>query len=337
MAKIQRISSIGHNCRNNAASSRWYVETLGFKELERERFSGDWLGELLTLPSPTIERCRLSLGQEILELWQFCSEDPAANNLNQGVQVPCPAGNDAAFQHICVVSSDLHQTFANGACRAKQISDAPQRLPDWNSAAAGIWAVKFQDPDGYPLELLQFPPGKGDQRWHQKPPMGEMPNEGNGLTNELLCLGLDHTAISVEDTEQSLAFYGHILGMTVGSRGHNHGPEQDGMDGLVGTDVLISGLHPAGGGMGIELLNYRKPEGGRRPRANPQASDGDEWRIGLVVDDLVDLYQQLQGKVLHSQLGPLVNVPNGFGPGPLACQLRDPDGHALLLFADGTP
>ena len=125
--------------------------------------------------------------------------------------------------------------------------------------------------------------------------------------------------------------------MTVASQGHNHGPEQDSMDGLIGTDVLISGLDPAGGGMGIELLNYRKPTGGLRPRPNPQANDGDEWRIGLVVDDLVELYQQLQGESLHSQLGPLVKVPNGFGPGQLACQLRDPDGHALLLFADGTP
>lgn len=337
MAKIQRISSIGHNCRNIAASSRWYAETLGFREQERERFSGDWLGQLLSLPSPTIERCCLSLGQEKLELWQFCSEDAVVNNPKQGAQAPCPAGNDAAFQHICVVTSDLHQTFSAGACRAKQISNAPQRLPDWNSAAAGIWAVKFQDPDGYPLELLQFPPSKGDLRWHEGLPMGEMPNKGNGQTDKILCLGLDHTAISVEDTERSLAFYGRILGMTVASQGHNHGPEQDGMDGLIGTDVLISGLHPAGGGVGIELLNYRKPEGGRRPRAYPQASDGDEWRIGLVVDDLVELYQKLQGEALHTEQGPLVNVPNGFGPGPLACQLRDPDGHALLLFGDGNP
>ena len=337
MGMIQRVSSIGHNCQNIAASSRWYTETLGFTELGNERFSGDWLGELLTLPNPTIERCRLSLGQEILELWQFCSQDPAAANPTHGTQAPCPAGNDAAFQHICIVTSDLHQTFANGASRATQISSAPQRLPDWNPSAAGIWAVKFQDPDGYPLELLQFPPGKGHRRWQERLPKGEMPSKAEGQTNKNLCLGLDHTAISVEDTERSLGFYSHILGMTVASQGINHGPEQDRMDGLIGTDVLISGLDPAGGGMGIELLNYRKPAGGLRPRPNPQANDGDEWRIGLVVDDLVELYQQLQSKPLHTQLGPLVKVPDGFGPGPLACQLRDPDGHALLLFADDTP
>ena len=337
MGMIQRINSVGHNCQNIAASSRWYAETLGFKVLESKRFSGDWLGELLTLPSPTIERCRLSLGQEILELWNFCSDDPSANKPTGGTQAPCPAGNDAAFQHICVVTSDLHTTFANGAYRSRQISGSPQRLPDWNPAAAGIWAVKFQDPDGYPLELLQFPPGKGNPRWHGVLPNGGIASKDKEQTNKIQCLGLDHTAISVEDTERSLAFYGQILGMTVTSQGHNHGPEQDGMDGLIGTDVLISSLDPGGGGMGIELLNYRKPEGGLRPRANPQASDGDEWRIGLVVDDLKNLYQHIQSEPLHNQLGPLVKVPNGFGPGQLACQLRDPDGHALMLFADGNP
>jgi catechol 2,3-dioxygenase-like lactoylglutathione lyase family enzyme len=337
MGMIQRINSVGHNCQNIAASSRWYAETLGFKVLESKRFSGDWLGELLTLPSPTIERCRLSLGQEILELWNFCSDDPSANKPTGGTQAPCPAGNDAAFQHICVVTSDLHRTFINGAYHSRQISSAPQRLPDWNPAAAGIWAVKFQDPDGYPLELLQFPAGKGNPRWHRVLPNGGISSQGIAQSDKSLCLGLDHTAISVEDMERSLEFYGRILGMTVTSQGHNHGPEQDGMDGLIGTDVLISSLDPAGGGMGIELLNYRKPEGGRRPRANPKASDRDDWRIGLVVDDLINLYQHIQREPLQTQLGPLVKVPNGFGPGQLACQLRDPDGHALLLFADGNP
>jgi hypothetical protein len=56
-----------------------------------------------------------------------------------------------------------------------------------------------------------------------------------------------------------------------------------------------------------------------------------------VVDDLKNLYQHIQSEPLHNQLGPLVKVPNGFGPGQLACQLRDPDGHALMLFADGNP
>jgi hypothetical protein len=123
-----------------------------------------------------------------------------------------------------------------------------------------------------------------------------------------------------------------MLGMDLAAQGHNHGAEQDRMDGLIGTDVLISSLHPAGEGMGIELLNYRKPDGGQRPRANPQANDAVEWRISAVVDDLVGLHKRLQDSPLHEQLGPMVKVPPGFGPGNLAFQVRDPDGHALVLY-----
>ena len=332
MGNLQRVSSIGHNCSSTASSSLWYTKTLGFKELDSSYFSGDWLAELLELPKATIERRRLSLGQEILELWQFEPSLIAKGSQGQASRAICPAGNDAAFQHICVVTRDLHQAYANGANRAMQISSAPQRLPDWNPGAGGIWAVKFQDPEGHPLELLQFPPGKGDQRWQQSPTTNKIPDKTQKQTSSNLFLGLDHTAISVVDTERSLHFYRDVLGMAVAGQGHNHGDEQDRMDGLIGTDVLISSLHPAGGGMGIELLNYRKPEGGQRPRANPQASDAVEWRISAVVDDLVGLHKRLQDSPLHEQLGPLVKVPPGFGPGNLAFQVRDPDGHALVLY-----
>ena len=332
MSVMQRISSIGHNCQSINASSQWYAETLGFVAQDYESFSGDWLAELLTLPAPTIERSRLSLGQETLELWQFNSQEPAGQREAQNWPAPCPAGNDAAFQHICIVTRDLHQAYAKGANRAKQISSAPQRLPDWNPGAGGIWAVKLQDPDGHPLELLQFPPGKGDQRWQQSPTTKTVPGRDEEDPSSNLCLGLDHTAISVEDTERSLHFYRDMLGMAVAGQGHNHGAEQDRMDGLVGTDVLISSLHPADEGMGIEFLNYRKPDRGHGPRANPQASDPVEWRISAVVDDLVGLHKRLQDGALHVQVGPLVKVPPGFGPGHLACQVRDPDGHALLLY-----
>ncbi len=334
MARLQRISSIGHNCRNAASSSHWYAQALGFRELDRQQFNGPWLAELLQLPQAAIERRRLQLGQEILELWQFEPAGPGETTPAATGASACPAGNDASFQHICIVSRDLEQAFGQGAHRCPQISSAPQRLPDWNPGAAGIWAVKFQDPEGHPLELLQFPADKGDQRWHQGSESGASDLVGKGQPQADLCLGLDHTAISVRDTESSLQFYSGLLGMTMAGQGHNHGPEQDAMDGLQGTDVLISSLRPASPGMGIELLNYRQPKGGQGPRPNPRANEQVEWRIGAVVDDLVGLHQQLQADPKVAHLGPLVTVPAGFGPGSRACLLRDPDGHALLLFTD---
>ena len=330
MGAFQRISSIGHNCQDAMASSQWYASTLGFEPVDVEQFSGAWLSELLGLPSAALQRHRLRLGQETLELWQFDSASPDGTGQQNNGEARCPAGNDSAFQHICIVTSDLAKAFAQGAEKAKQISSSPQRLPDWNPGAGGIWAVKFQDPDGHPLELLEFPADKGNGRWHQLSESNKTATAGEQI--EKLFLGLDHTAISVTDTQRSLHFYATILGMQLAGQGHNYGPEQDGMDGLQGTDVLISSLHGDDPGMGIEFLQYRKPEGGIRPRPNPQASDLCEWRVAAVVEDLNSLYQSLQNEPLVQSLGPLVRVPGSFGPKELACQLRDPDGHALLLF-----
>ena len=66
--------------------------------------------------------------------------------------------------------------------KVEHASTGPQRLPDWNKNAGGIKAFYFRDPDKHWLEILQFPPDKGDQKWQKK---------------EKLFLGIDHTAIVV--------------------------------------------------------------------------------------------------------------------------------------------
>jgi catechol-2,3-dioxygenase len=76
--------------------------------------------------------------------------------------------------------------------------------------AAGIQAFYFKDPDGHPLEILRFPPDKGDAKWH--------------LPTEKLFLGIDHTAIVVRNTEDSLKFYRDVLGLTVVGESENYGP-----------------------------------------------------------------------------------------------------------------
>jgi len=67
--------------------------------------------------------------------------------------------------------------------KVEHASTGPQRLPEWNKNSAGIWAFYFKDPDGHPLEILQFPPDKGLDRWHRP--------------SDTMFLGIDHTAIVV--------------------------------------------------------------------------------------------------------------------------------------------
>lgn len=71
--------------------------------------------------------------------------------------------NDLWFRHVALMVSDMYT--ANERLRAAGvdgISVAPRRLPDRNPVACGIRAFYFSG-TGLPLELISFPPDKGDR------------------------------------------------------------------------------------------------------------------------------------------------------------------------------
>ena len=129
--------------------------------------------------------------------------------------------------------------------------------------AGGVTAVKFRDPDGHPLELLQFPDGAA-RGW-----------PGSGL------LGIDHSAVSVADVARSLRFY-EAQGLSPGATSLNHGPTQAMLDGLSDVEVDVVPLQPSAMPPHLELLCYRHP-GGRAFRssdANDIAATRVLWRAG---------------------------------------------------------
>ena len=315
----EKIKSIAQTTKNIDEQIRWYCETLGFKAGKREILEGKWLNELLGISDAVVDRVRLHLGDEELELWEFQKKVDLKNNSFQGEVIPVDSkSNDLWFQHICIVVKDIEEAFRKGADKAEQISSKPQTLPEWNTGAANIKAVKFKDINGHSLELLNFPEDKGDMRWH-----------GNQID---LFKGIDHTAIGVSDTEKSIEFYRGILNLDLVGQGINYGKEQDEMDGLENTKVLISTLRPNNHGMGIELLDYQLPNRERRPRINPKATDLNEWRVILLVENLRDIYTRLKSSNSSKSLGSIVSIPENIWGGVTACQIRDPDGHALLLI-----
>jgi catechol 2,3-dioxygenase-like lactoylglutathione lyase family enzyme len=189
--------------------------------------------------------------------------------LRQASGRPVPAqsrSNDLWFQHLAIVVSDIDRAY-DIALRAGAvpISAGPQRLPAWNPNASGIRAVYFRDPDRHPLELIQFPPGKGDPRWQER---------------DRLFLGIDHTAIAASDTDRSLAFYRDRLGLRIVGESENWGPEQEKLSGVPGAHVHITTLRAADG-PGIELLHYLVPrDGSPMP---PDASPDDLWSTAIVL------------------------------------------------------
>src|SRR6266511_2835768 len=139
----------------------------------------------------------------------------------------------------------------------------------WNRDAGGIKAFYFRDPEDHVLEIICFPPGKGDPKWQRE--------------TDKLFLGIDHTAIVVSDTEQSLAFYRDLLGMRVAGGAENYGVEQEHLNQVFGARLRITALR-ADRGPGIEFLEYITPPGGRPLPDDANANDLVFWHTRLVTD-----------------------------------------------------
>ena len=129
---------------------------------------------------------RLRLGTEAIELTEFLA--PRGRPMPSDVRA-----NDRVFQHIAIVVSDIDQAYARLKSHAvEHASTGPQRLPDWNPNAGGISAFYFRDP------------GPSLPRDHRVPTgQGRAPVAGKPTQN--VFLGIDHTAIVVDDTERVAA------------------------------------------------------------------------------------------------------------------------------------
>jgi catechol 2,3-dioxygenase-like lactoylglutathione lyase family enzyme len=241
----------------------FYTNTLSFTWAGETTESGAEFERLTGLAGARARTARLRLGEETILLSEFVTP--------RGRPVPADArSTDHAFQHIAIVVRDMDRAYAHLRRHGvRHVSTGPQTLPAWNPAAGGIRAFYFRDPEDHVLEVIWFPPGKGDPRW-QRPG-----------TN--LFLGLDHTAIVVADTERSLAFYRDSLGLRVAGESENWGVEQEHLNQVFGARLRITALR-APAGPGLELLEYLAPPGGRPRPADTRVNDLLAWRTVLIAE-----------------------------------------------------
>ncbi|MBV8449160.1 MAG: VOC family protein [Hyphomicrobiales bacterium] len=222
---------------------------LGFAIGEPERISDDEIALLGLDHGGT--RSPLHIGEQRVDL--DCFNSPGR---------PYPEGATSAdlhFQHLALVTDNaaFHWSRARDL-GAIPISDSgPVTLP---ASEGGVTAVKFRDPEGHPLEFLQFPPHR--VTW-----------QGSGL------LGIDHSAISVSDVEASRQFYS-ALGLSTRNRTDNRGPTQDALDGLSRADVEVVTMVPRQETPHLELLAYRtsRSRSAGRLEANDVAATRIVWR-----------------------------------------------------------
>jgi len=223
--------------------------------------------------------------------------------------------NDRLFQHIAIVVRDLDEAYAvlreHGVEHA---STGPQRLPAWNANAGGIGAFYFRDPDRHFLEIISFPPGKGQPRWH---------------TGSALFLGIDHTAVVVDDTSASLRFYRDTLGMQIAGESENYDVEQEHLNNVFGARLRITALRAAAG-PGIELLEYLAPRDGRPAPADLRANDVAHWQTTIAAASL----DPLIGLARDHRIA-LVSPGAVDSPAPESrsgALTRDPDGHGVRFI-----
>jgi catechol 2,3-dioxygenase-like lactoylglutathione lyase family enzyme len=306
-ASVSAVGCIELTVSDLDRSVEWYRRLLDARTSGAEREEvGEALEERTGVFAAHTRSQALAVGAECLELTEFLAQ--------KGRPAPPDArSNDRWFQHVAVVVSDMDAAYARlRAAHVEHASSSPQRLPDWNPGAGGIRAFYFKDPDRHVLELIWFPPGKGDPRWQE------------GGAGRPLVLGIDHTAIAVEDTDRSLRFYRDALGLREAGRSENWGPEQARLNGLAGAHLRITQVR-APKGPGIEFLEYLAPRDGRSYPTDERASDLIHWNTILVVSDLAPLTRSLL-----AARAPLVSASASHPPGR-PVRVRDPDGHVVEL------
>lgn len=323
--QVIKVECIGITVADMERSLQFYTTILAFKKVSDVAVSGKDYERLLGLSDLQMRVVRLQLGDEIIELTEYLSP--------KGRPMPADShSHDQWFQHLAIVVSNIDQAYQQ-LCKydVQQVSTAPQTIPQSNPAAGGVKPFYFKDPDGHSLELIDFPPDKGDSKWQRS-------------TNQLF-LGIDHTALVVFQTNASLKFYRDYLGLNLKAQSKNAGIEQENLSGVQDAKVRVSSLKPPTG-VGIELLEYVSPGDGRSRPADTRANDLWFWQITLVVPDLAAVVQQLQSAnpsiLSHlpfdstSDITPGItsDSPNRSEPTSNCNQgllIQDPNGHAIRL------
>jgi catechol 2,3-dioxygenase-like lactoylglutathione lyase family enzyme len=221
------------------------------------------------------------------------------------------AGWSPLFQHIAIVVADMARAYAHLSTIPgwTPISrSGPQKLP---AASGGVSAFKFRDPEGHPLELIAFPSGAVPPQWQ--------------TISQDVCLGIDHSALSVSGTAASLDFY-ESLGLDRSGGSLNAGREQAMLDGVTDPTVEVTALTPAQAPPHVELLCYR----GEFDRRIPARNDNDiaATRLVLSLESRATL-----DAICATRSGALLSPPGLREPGLYSAMLHDPDGHLVCLEA----
>ena len=307
---VSRVESVGFTVSDMDKALEFYTRVLPFERVSDVETMATEIEHLSGVFGARVRVVRLKLGDEILELTEYLTP--------QGRPVPTDSrSNDRYFQHIAIIVSDMDKAYAHlRANKVRHASTGPQTLPSYITAAAGIRAFYFKDFDNHVLEILSFPPDKGAPKWHEIAKGGK------------IFLGIDHTAIVVGDTEESLKFYRDQLGLRVAGQSVNFGPEQEHLNNIFGARLHITGLATPEAGIAVEFLEYLAPTDGRPFPPDSRSNDLWHWQTSFETKSVEQFYKASNQRYISTASVLFESPVLGFRRASI---VRDPDGHAVRL------
>jgi catechol 2,3-dioxygenase-like lactoylglutathione lyase family enzyme len=315
---VARVKMIGFTVVDVDREAEFFTKVLQFEKVSDFRVLGSEYDRMQGVFNVNMHIVHLQLGEQIVELTSYVSPPT-------GRPIPVPSfSNDLWFEHMAIVVRDMDVAYKRlQDANVRQISAQPITIPQSNAGAAGIKAIKFHDPEHHALELIYFPPGKGNPSWQRQ-------------TNRLM-LGIDHTAMTVGSTDKSVAFYRDLLGFEVGGTTFNSGSTQDVLDNLFNDSCVVTAMLPPQAPPHVEFLDYRSPPGGRPMPADTRSNDLWHWQTTLVSKDISAAIERLRKAGTQFITPDAVVIPNeaqgklGFKK---SVMVRDPNGHALRLVEE---
>lgn len=309
-SSVSAVVNVGMTVSDLDRSVDFYSKVLGFEKISDTEIASPEFDRLEGVFGARARVARLKLGGETIELTEYL--------VPRGQPIPTTSrSNDRWFQHIAIIVSDMGKAYkVLRDNKVQHASTGPQRLPDWNKNAGGIEAFYFKDPDNHTLEILHFPDGKGDPKWHSK--------------TDRLFLGIDHTAVVVANTDASIAFYRDLLGMRVAGGAENWGIEQEHLNHVFGAHLRITSLRAAEG-PAVELLEYITPQDGLPYPRDAHANDLLHWQTSVGTADLTGLAARLREARTPFVSPGITDVPRDDATTLSGLLARDPDGHAFLF------
>jgi catechol 2,3-dioxygenase-like lactoylglutathione lyase family enzyme len=308
---VSRIETVGFTVSDMDKAIDFYARVLPFEKVSDVETFGTEFERLSGVFGARVRIVDLKLGSEKLELTEYLT--------SQGRPIPVDSrSDDRWFQHIAIIVSDMDKAYALlRQNKVRHASTGPQTLPSYITAAAGIRAFYFNDFDNHVLEILEFPEGKGLQKWHNLAKIGK------------LFLGIDHTAIVVNDSDESLKFYRDTLGLTVAGTSDNFGPEQEHLNNVFGARLHITGLRTKQDGIAVEFLQYVAPTDGRPFPTDTRSTDLWHWETSFAASNLEHFFVAYRADFISSGLVQFSDSRLGFAR---AAIIRDPNGHAVRLI-----